>query len=84
MEIMNYKSLKLSSKIAILLNIVVDSQDDIKVYINAYWINNDEHFKYKKTSMNFLLLSSAQSFIEEFSEASALEWFENLIPEDEE
>ncbi|MGC5744409.1 hypothetical protein [Chryseobacterium sp. NFX27] len=81
---MNHKSFQLSSKIDILLFRDVNDNADPIVKIYAYWIDKEDYPMHNEEIIVFENIQSAQSFIRDFSEASALEWFENNVPEDEE
>ena len=81
---MNHKSFQLSSQISVLLFRDVNDHADPVVKIYAYWRDKEDYPMQNEEVIVFETIPSAQSFIHDFSEASALKWFENNIPEDEE
>jgi len=81
---MNNKSFKLSSQIDILLFRDLNDMAEPIVKIYAYWIDKEGYPRHNEEIIAFENLTSVQSFIRDFSEASALQWFENNVPEHEE
>ncbi|MET3035849.1 hypothetical protein ABXT08_07100 [Chryseobacterium sp. NRRL B-14859] len=81
---MNNKSFKLSSQIDVLLFRDVNDTAEPIVKIFAYWIDKEGYPMLNEEVIIFENIPSVQLFIRDFSEASALEWFENNISEDNE
>lgn len=81
---MNCKTLNVSKGIQILLFRDVNDNVNPIVKIYAYWEDKEGYPCHQEEEIIFDYTSTAQAFISDFSEASALKWFENNVPEDEE